>query len=85
MTIDTNRIAELERVNYCATLSSADATPGLEVIIRDDAIITTSEVFPAPDANHACLLRATNSSADTVIEIDTVLVSPPPLTVTVPE
>ena len=67
MTIDTNRIAELERVNYCATLSSADATPGLEVIIRDDVIITSSEVFPAPDANHACLLRATHSSADTLI------------------
>lgn len=67
MTIDTNRIAELERVNYCATLSSADATPGLDVIIRDDVIITTSEMLPTPDANHACLLRATDNSADALI------------------
>jgi len=61
------RIAELERANYYATLSTAEATPGLEVIIRDDVIITVSEIFPSRDANHACLLQATADTVDGLI------------------
>jgi len=63
----TEIIAELERANYLATLSTAQATPGLDVFISDDVIISTSELFPTPDANHACLLQATADTADDLI------------------
>jgi hypothetical protein len=60
-------IAELELANYQAILPIAQVTPGLEVIIRDDVIITSSETFPAPDTTHACLLRATPQTAENLI------------------
>jgi hypothetical protein len=65
--ITTERIATLERVNYAATLTIAQVTPGLEILFRDDVIITASELFPAPDTTHACLLRATLQTADDLI------------------
>jgi GNAT superfamily N-acetyltransferase len=60
-------IADLERVNYVAMLAVAQVTPGLDLIIRDDVIITSSQTFPAPDTTHACLLRATPRAADDLI------------------
>jgi hypothetical protein len=65
--ITTERIAILERANYAATLPIAQVTPGLDIVLRDDVIITSSEVFPAPDTTHACLLRATARTADDLI------------------
>ena len=62
-----DRIADLEWANYAATLATAQVTPGIDVIQRDDVIITSSEIFPSPDANHACLLRATPQTADDLI------------------
>lgn len=61
------RIAELEWANYAATLGTAQVTPGLDVILRDDVIITGSEIFPTPDTNHACLLRSSPAAADELI------------------
>lgn len=61
------RIADLEWANYAATFASAQVTPGLDITLRDDVIITTSEVFPSPDANHACLLRATPQTVDSLV------------------
>ncbi|MDY7075337.1 MAG: GNAT family N-acetyltransferase [Chloroflexota bacterium] len=61
------RIAELEWANYAATSATARVTPGLDVVLRDDVIITSSEAFPSPDANHACLLRATSQTVDSLI------------------
>jgi GNAT superfamily N-acetyltransferase len=58
MNASRHHIIELEMANYQAILPVARVTPGLEVIIRDDVIITSSETFPAPDTTHACLLRA---------------------------
>ncbi len=60
-------VATLEWANYAATLATANVTPGLDVILRDDVVITTSDVFPSPDANHACLLRATAQTVDHLI------------------
>ncbi len=60
-------IMELERANYTAMLPIAEATPGLDVIVRDDVILTSSEIFPAPDTTHACLLQATPSTVDSLI------------------
>ncbi len=62
-----DRIAKLEWANYAATLATAQVTPGLDVVLRDDVIITSSEIFPTPDANHACLLRATPETIDPLI------------------
>ena len=67
MDVSVARIAELERANYAATLPSARVTPGLEVKLRDDVILTSSEIFPTPDSNHACLFRATDEGADDLI------------------
>lgn len=63
----SQRIAELEWANYAATLSTAQITPNMEVILRDDVIMTSSDAFPTPDANHACLLRATPQAVDDLI------------------
>ncbi len=62
------RIAELEWANYAATQITAQVTPGLDVILREDVIITTSAIFPSPDANHACLLRTAPSAADGLLD-----------------
>jgi len=61
------RIAELEWANYAAILATAQVTPGLDLIMRDDVIITSSAASPIPDLNHACLLRATAETLDSLI------------------
>jgi len=61
------RIVNLEWANYAATSAMAQITPGLDVTLRDDVIITSSEVLPSSDVNHACLLRATPQTVDNLI------------------
>lgn len=61
-------IADLEWANYAATMSSAQATPDIELIMQDDVILTSSPAFPIPDANHACLLRATPNTVNALID-----------------
>ncbi len=60
-------IANLERLNYMAMRPMIEVTPGVELILRDDVIITSSQVFPTPDANHACLLQATDQTVSSLI------------------
>ncbi|HQE92343.1 MAG TPA: hypothetical protein PLH19_06695 [Anaerolineae bacterium] len=60
-------IATLEWQNYAAMQPMVAVTPGVDLILRDDVIITSSQVFPTPDANHACLLRATRETAPALI------------------
>jgi len=61
-------IADLEWANYAATMSSAQATPDIELIMQEDVILTSSPAFPIPDANHACLLRAAPDTIDALID-----------------
>jgi ribosomal protein S18 acetylase RimI-like enzyme len=68
MTVSTEQIAELEWANYAATQAIAQVTPGLDLVMDEDVIITSSPVFPMPDANHACLLRATPETVDPLID-----------------
>jgi ribosomal protein S18 acetylase RimI-like enzyme len=68
MTVPVERIAELEWANYAATQAIARVTPGLDLAMEEDAIITSSPAFPMPDANHACLLRATPQTVDPLID-----------------
>ncbi|HOT90274.1 MAG TPA: hypothetical protein PLJ78_00875 [Anaerolineae bacterium] len=67
MKVSLEDIATLERQNYVAMQPMVAVTPGVELILRDDVIITSSQVFPTPDVNHACLLRATRETATALI------------------
>ena len=67
-TFSIQRIADLEKANYAATLITAQVTPGLNVSLRDDVIMTTSDSFPSPDTNHACLLRAASQNIDSLLD-----------------
>ncbi len=61
------RIIDLERANYEAMLPIADVTPDMDLILRDDVILTSNQTFPAPDTTHACLLRATPQTLDSLL------------------
>jgi len=67
-TFSIQRVADLEKANYAATLITAQATPDLNVLLRDDVIMTTSDSFPSPDTNHACMLRATPQDIDSLLD-----------------
>lgn len=67
MTTSPERVAELERANYAAMLPSARVTPGVEVVLRDDVILTSSASLPSHDSNHACLLRTSAERVDKLI------------------
>lgn len=62
------RVAELEWANYAATSKTAQVTPGLDVVMREDVILNSSQAFPTPDANHACLLRSTRDAVGGLID-----------------
>jgi GNAT superfamily N-acetyltransferase len=65
---NTDRIAELEWANYATTLQVAKVTPGLDVTLSESEIVTSSQAFPIPDANHACLLRTDPKDTDRALE-----------------
>lgn len=67
MNISKSQVAELERINYEAIGAIAAVTPGVELWLRDDVIITSNEAFPYADATHACLLQATPPTLDNLI------------------
>lgn len=68
MKSNLQRIALLERINYLTMEPVAAVTPGVEVILQDDLILTSSKMYPAPEANHACLLRTEPEKADRLID-----------------
>ena len=67
MSLSKEQVAALERANYKAGLPVAAVTPELTMELRDNVILTASQLFPAPDATHVCLLRAAPEQADTLI------------------
>ena len=68
MSASIEEITRLVRANYLATRQIAEQTPGLTLHIRDDLILTGSQIFPTPDTTHACLLQTTPQAADALIE-----------------
>lgn len=68
MKVTHELIAELEWANYAATLAVARVTPGLDITLRDDVIMTVSELFPTPDTNHACLVRSDAGTVDRLLD-----------------
>ena len=67
MKFDLEKIATLERINYLTMESAAKLTPGTEIILRPDMILTSSNTYLSPDANHACLLRTDPQKVDGLI------------------
>jgi hypothetical protein len=67
LAVDNEQVATLERANYEASESIIANIPGTDLELRDDVILTRSVVFPAPDANHACLLRTSPENANALI------------------
>lgn len=65
---ERQRIAELEWVNYAASARLAEVTPGLTVALRPEVILTSSNLFPLPDANHAALLRAGPDTVEALLD-----------------
>lgn len=61
-------IAHLEQVNYLAQQAVVDATPGMDLVIRDDVILATSAIFPTADANHACGFQTTHDAIDGLLD-----------------
>src|SRR5262245_25747391 len=68
MNISVHDIAQLEWANYAVALPIAQATPGLEVLLADDMILTSNLLFPHIDVTHACLLRATPETVEPLID-----------------
>ena len=68
MKFDLETIATLERINYLTMQPMAKVMKGLEVIIRPDIIFTSSETYPSPDANHACLVQTDPQHVDALID-----------------
>jgi hypothetical protein len=68
MTDLLEQIVRLERANYAAMLPIAEVTPGVDVVMRDDVILTSSQTFPTPDTTHACLLQTTTQAAEDLID-----------------
>jgi hypothetical protein len=68
MKADLEKIATLERINYLTMKPMASVTPGVDIILRPDMILTSSSTYPSPDANHACLLRTDPQKVDALID-----------------
>ncbi len=68
MSVTLQRVAELEWANYAATLPIAAVTPGLELTLNNEVILSRSTLLPMPDLNHACLVRTDDQGIDALIE-----------------
>jgi hypothetical protein len=68
MKADLEKIAALERINYLTMEPMASVTPGVDIILRPDMILTSSSTYPSPDANHACLLQTDPQKVDGLID-----------------
>jgi N-acetylglutamate synthase-like GNAT family acetyltransferase len=66
--IEAEEIAALERANYLALQPWVQAVPGATMVVRDDVVLTWANLFPTPDFNHACLLRATPAGVEPTVD-----------------
>jgi hypothetical protein len=67
LAVDLEKVITLERANYEATVPIIASMPGTDLELRDNVILTRSVVLPAPDTNHACLLRSSPDKANDLI------------------
>jgi len=62
------KIAELELIIPTVVQGLAEVVPGVEVLLRDDIVILSSQSFPSADINRAYLFRATSENTDILID-----------------
>ncbi len=68
MNLDLQKVAEYERIMPLCMQPMIGVMPGVDVILRDDLALMSSTEYPSPDANQAFLLRATEETADALID-----------------
>jgi hypothetical protein len=68
MNLDSQKVAEYERILPLCMQPMIGAMPGLDVILRDDLTLISSPEYPSPDANQAFLLRTSKETADALID-----------------
>lgn len=68
MNLDPQRIIEFETVIPKCMQALSSVMPGLEIVIRDDLVLSCTKDYPSMDANHAFLLRETPEKIDCLID-----------------
>jgi len=68
MGIDLQKIVEYERIMPLCMQPLIGVLPGLDVILRDDLTLFSDREYQSPDANQAFLLRATEATAEALID-----------------
>jgi hypothetical protein len=68
MHLNLQEIAEYERVMPLCMQPMIGVMPGVDVVLREDLSLISSTEYPSPDANQAFLLRATDETAEALID-----------------
>ena len=68
MSLELLKIVDYEKVLPLIMKPLAGIMPGLDVILRDDLALIYTADYPSPDANQAFLLRATEKTAEALID-----------------
>jgi len=68
MDMSPQKMAELELIIPTIVQGLADVVPGVEVLLRDDIVILSSQSFPSVDINRAYLFRTTFEKTDGLID-----------------
>ncbi|HSJ54395.1 MAG TPA: GNAT family N-acetyltransferase [Anaerolineae bacterium] len=66
--MDDQDVAALERANYASMSGLVAATPGSDLLVRDDVTLIRSLLFPMADMNHACLLCPSPERAEPLLD-----------------
>jgi hypothetical protein len=72
MNLDTQKIIEFEMVIPKCIQALSGVMSGMDVILRDNLVLTYSKDYPSADTNHAFLLRETPEKIDDLIDEVTV-------------
>ena len=68
MDMSPQKMAELELIIPTIAQGLAEVVPGVEVLLRDDIVILSSQTFPSVDINRAYLFRTSPEKADGLID-----------------
>lgn len=68
MNMDVQKIAKLELIIPTIARGLVQAVPGVEVVLRDDIVVLSSQNFPSADINRAYLFRTTPERTDALID-----------------
>jgi len=68
MDMTPKKMAELELIIPTTVQALAEVVPGIEVLLRNDIVILSSQSFPSVDINRAYLFRTTTEKTDSLID-----------------